>query len=221
MRQPNPYRSPTEQTVRAEPKLGVATVVADWPHSAPATISLRAPSTKHPVPGRTAPANPEPTVTRNPSAPPHKSVKPDPKKIVERKTIANIHAASTVARVINGITEGGDVIDALYDALPDSITKPSFNSEKQRRWYGANRSKMTEAERKAFWRKNRDTLPEKLEKVIDHYGEINIVDAIENIAKNQIEDRAIGGLSKAARKSNEGWYGKFRRPVGLTTGPAL
>lgn len=107
----------------------------------------------------------------------------------ERKIIVAINGV--VATIVNTITEGDDLIDALWKALP-----------------------------KRFRSKGKVTAQQKLADIYKHYGEVDLVDAVYNIIANQIEDAAYGKLgklgAKAARRSADTGYN--RRSVGYQFG---
>lgn len=107
--------------------------------------------------------------------------------VQERKFIATLDGATVLGRSISWLTEGLDFLDSLYDALPDHLRK-------------------------------RDATPqEKARALRDHFKEIDIPKALENLLKNELEDRFYGllsrGMARAARRMG--------RPVGFETGWAL
>lgn len=115
----------------------------------------------------------------------------------EKKTTENPGA---YYRILNGIVgfagEAGDVVEAVYDALPKSET----------RWKG----------RDGKWR-DRDYGPiEKAKRIFNNLDKLDVDKAIENIIANEAEDRLIGGLSKGAREglARKGWGDPNRNPFG-------
>lgn len=112
----------------------------------------------------------------------------------ERKTY--IKAPAVVASAMNAVTETEDFVDAFWDALPDRVK----NREMARR-----HGKKPKFQDKAWqvWR---------------YWHEVDLSQAMINLALNEVQDRVIGRMSRAANQ-NIGRYS--RRPVGRTFGPAL
>lgn len=115
----------------------------------------------------------------------------------EKKTKKNPGA---FYRILNGIVgfagEAGDLVEAVYDALPKSET----------RWKG----------RDGKWR-DRDYGPiEKAQRIYNNLDKLDVDKAIENIIANEAEDRLIGGLASGARKNlaRKGWGDPNRNPFG-------
>ena len=115
----------------------------------------------------------------------------------EKKTKKNPGA---FYRILNGIVgfagEAGDLVGAVYDALPKSET----------RWKG----------RDGKWR-DRDYGPiEKAQRIYNNLDKLDVDKAIENIIANEAEDRLIGGLASGARKNlaRKGWGDPNRNPFG-------
>lgn len=173
-RQPNPWRDPVEQTERGpkpEPALGP-------------------PVGEQPPPIVRPPLNPEfpggKVVVRPPSfvipnRPPRKGEK-------EKKLAISLPAGHPVMQGIGAVTEGMDVIDAIYWAIPKKYRPKGFTNP---------------------WDKARA--------IYDNADNIDWEKALENILKNEIEDQIIGRSSKARNKAQRdaGWKG---RPVGAGSG---
>lgn len=109
-RLPNPYRDPVEQTQRGN-------------------VAAPSPATPQPVPVQPPPivlppVNPvlpgggsvvvRPPGYKPPFTPPGRGVK-------ERKWIAAVASSSPLGRIVNGVTEGADLVEAFYGALPDYL----------------------------------------------------------------------------------------------------
>lgn len=111
-----------------------------------------------------------PTRPQHQLAPPQRGHK-------ERKVVLN--AARTLPGLIFGaVTEFGDAIDAVWDALPDK-----FRKREQAKRHG-----------------KRPLLQVKVWQVFTHAKDIDVEKALVNLAQNQLEDKAIG---YASRKANE------------------
>lgn len=96
-RQPNPQRSPVEQTLRG--------------HSVRPQTQTRTKTRMSIIP----PLPPVRTTYPYPE--------PPPPFVKERKFIASISQKHVVARIANVVTESNDAINALYDALPDNVKR--------------------------------------------------------------------------------------------------
>lgn len=135
-------------------------------------------------------------------APPHVR-RPPVKGEKERKPGRDVKRA--IDPIVGPITEAVDAIDAVYDALPWSVRKQVYR--KCRAGGGQPRECMT---------------PQKKLKVIyDNAHRLDMAKVVENLAKNHLEDRVIGELSRRADKNlrDRGWHDTFGR--GPTSGPAL
>lgn len=135
-------------------------------------------------------------------APPHVR-RPPVKGEKERKPGRDVKRA--IDPIVGPITEAVDAIDAVYDALPWSVRKQAYR--KCRAGGGQPRECMT---------------PQKKLKVIyDNAHRLDMAKVVENLAKNHLEDRLIGELSRRADKNlrDRGWHDRFGR--GPTAGPAI
>ncbi len=101
---------------------------------------------------------------------------------------------SFIWRSMGQITEGIDLIDALYEALPK-------------------RRKV-----QAYKLKGRQPNPiEKMGLLYDYIDELNVGKAIKNVIKQEIEDRILGEFGKRIGKFSR----QSGRPIGFQAGPAL
>jgi hypothetical protein len=114
--------------------------------------------------------------------------KPPPPGTKERKFIATAHKASWIGWALNGVTEGLDIINALHRALP-----------KQYRTKGADQT-------------------QRMRDLYEHFNEIEVSKAIEEIVKNEIEDRIFGGIGRLGAKAVRA-NPYYKSPVGIQTGP--
>jgi len=78
-------------------------------------------------------------------------------------------------KVIGTVTEGADLVDAIYDALPERF-RP--------RWKNTNHVK------------RKLTYKEKLQALYDHWDQVDLPEAVKNIVVNQIEDYFYGKVGK-------------------------
>lgn len=134
----------------------------------------------------------------------HRS-KPPEKGTKEKKTIAR---GGLPGEILGWVTEAGDFVDALHDALP--------------KWDQAGGTwvpKQGEGRHNGYWLK--PSLEKKARAVWNHWDAIDPAKALENLALNQLEDMALGKLGKAAQKASKGWLDQLGRPVGFGTGPTL
>lgn len=151
-RQVNPHRSPSEQS--------------QWGNGLPA-----------PRPRPSGSVVIAPGVTPSPHGPPHGSRTPGP-GVKERKVQVGGKFGGALFRALNTITESLDVIDAIYDALPNSAKVKTY------RIYGnAGRPGQQWA----------DATPQ--QKLWAIYRNLHLVDidqALLNILANQLQDFVIG-----------------------------
>ena len=106
-------------------------------------------------------------------------------------------AESAVTRTWGGLTEFSDLVDSLYDALPDWL--------KNREYFARH--------------KNNPRLMEKLRLIYQNFRYLNASKAVRNIIENELKDQAFGRLGKAAQK---GYNRRVRRGLGTGThGPGL
>jgi len=127
---------------------------------------------------------------------------PPPPGDKERKYRSPMTAG--IRGILAGATGGNDAIGAFYDSLPSKL----------RRWKG----------RDGKWR-NRDISPQtKLARLLQNSKDIDLPTALENLLKNEFEDRVIGGLSKGIQRNYSKMPGggpRGRLPIGWQAGPAL
>lgn len=209
-RQPNPHRDPVEQPTRgpsavprphpyALPRL----VPGPWRlPSAPVPANAPVPSTR-PLPGAVPSpevipidAYPPTVIGHSPRARHRASPRPHPHVLRKpppgtRERKVRITAAVGVLKGLGIITEGLDVVNALYDALPDAFKVKGKRSNQI----------------------------ERMQALYDHWDEVVLTEAVKNLLVNHIEDKVIGGLSGAAQKSFAD-SGTLRQ-IGLQSGPAL
>jgi len=180
------------------------------PRLSPTEQSERGYSIASHIGANTSPA-PYTETTFQPGAQP--SVRPNPRPDLrkpptkgekERKTIATPKAASYVAKVVSAVTESLDVVNAAYDALPEKLRKQLY----ARSQHGKDSNNPVSAKNK-------------IKAVYTHWDDVDVKEFLTNLAKNEVEDRLIGGINQRIAKNNRPWYNQSRRPVGWSTGPAL
>lgn len=142
---------------------------------------------------------------------PGKPTKPAPEHVRrppvrgERERKPGPEVKRAIDKIVGPTTEAVDAIAAVYDALPWSVRKQAYRECLA--GGGTGRECMTPQR--------------KLEVVYENYDRLDMQKVVENLAKNEIEDRLIGELSRRAEKNlrDRGWHDRFGR--GPTTGPAL
>jgi hypothetical protein len=139
----------------------------------------------------------------------------------ERKAQTHGKGIRAIKKIVNIITESLDVANCLYDALPDPLVgrKPIPPKKVDGKIYyahGGGIYKLTPPEKPAMRDPFRRT-HKKLEMILKNLDEVDLNEAIECAVKNQIEDKVIGSLASAAGP----FGGKYGRPIGFTSGPAL
>lgn len=131
-----------------------------------------------------------------------------------KKGIGTVHAASTIGKIANWVTEGADFIEAIWYALPIKYrTRPS--AWKKKHWSDSDQ----------YW-KNRHTWHkvspyQMLQDILAHHEHLDMEKALMNVARQQLTDFAIGKTSQQLTKNLKPWYDAMGRPVGIQTGPAL
>lgn len=127
---------------------------------------------------------------------------PPPRGVKERKVLARVGGLAGAA--LSGATEFRDFVGSFWDALPKDI-------------------------RKEYWQKyapkgKPGVIPEvpillKLEGLYRHYDKIDMKEAFINLAKNQMEDALIGGMSRRTIEElrKAGW----KQPWSPFVGPGL
>lgn len=107
-------------------------------------------------PGPGSRPRPQPLPEPSPARPPGRRVK-------ERKLSASSRQRKLLGMLASGASEGFDLLDALFDALPDSIK-----------------------------RRFKDHPNEKFKALYRHWDKVDMNKAFENIWRNQVEDRYFG-----------------------------
>ena len=126
----------------------------------------------------------------------------------ERKFIANIAARSILGKMIGGVTESLDFINAIWEALPPA------NRTGQRM---TKRGKRAGEYVQAF----APTPNDKLRDIYRGWDKIDVEAAIRNVILEQLEDALYGRLGRAQQRLARNTLERIGRPVGLTTGPSL
>lgn len=124
---------------------------------------------------------------------------PPREKEKEVKPKSNVHPRSFIGLLYGAVTEGIELIDALYDGLPSKLRYDDW-VRKGRPEHGLSPD-------------------QKLQLVYDNLHKIDVAAALQNLVENYLEDFAIGKLSQAqikALQKNPFWI----RPVGPGTGLA-
>lgn len=105
---------------------------------------------------------------------------------------------------VNGITETQDVLNAFWDALPPEI---------QRKYLEAYRNSAGELK----WT---NSINDRNRAVYEHFDKVGMVEALRNLAKNQIEDYIYGRLGSAQAKATRrlALQGYWSSPVGVYGG---
>lgn len=117
-------------------------------------------------------------------------------------------AKPLVDRIVGPATEATDAIAAVYSALPWSVRQDAY----QECLWGP--GGLGDA-RKCM------SPQRKLRVIYDNAHRLDMAKVVENLAKNHLEDRVIGELSRRADRNlrGRGWHDRFGR--GPTSGPAL
>lgn len=124
----------------------------------------------------------------------------------ERKFRYAFHGPA--AKIIGATTEGLDIANALWDALPDWV----------KRQYASQRTNKRTGEK--FWVSSQSR---RLQALLEHWQDIDVVEAIRQVGLNQIEDFAFGKTGSKIQRAYgaAGDAGYHNRPFGITIGPAI
>lgn len=148
-------------------------------------------------------------ITNRGPAPAHHVSRPRRSNEKEKKTTArSVRAYRIVTAALGLTTESLDLISAVWDALPPQYKSGYYRLHKR----GG----------QTFYVKRWHAKPQQmLDDIWQHFEHVDAVEAVDNIAKNQIEDFVIGKASSKTDRavSDSGMLGT--RPFGLGIGPAL
>jgi hypothetical protein len=137
--------------------------------------------------------------------PPEHRLSPPGPGVKEGKTslraAGGVWQAFRLARkLINAATESGDVIDAIWDAVPYEDRKHWRHKGEDGKYHDPR-------------------LTKKVQLLYEHWDKVDTSKALRNIALNELEDTVIGQSHHYVNKGLIG-TGYYRSPVGYGTGPA-
>lgn len=142
----------------------------------------------------------------NPAPRTHASRAPQGKKEKEKKWVMT--SKHIVQRIFGAVTEASDFIDALWEALPKN---------KKGGYY-----KLHGKGGKVFYKwRHKVSVTRKLQDLYNGYEDLDMNDALHNIAVGQLEDAAIGKLGKKAQQEASDSLEMLKRPVGFGFGPGM
>jgi hypothetical protein len=107
---------------------------------------------------------------------PHVRKRPGP-RVKERKSKIGPIGARRIRAAVNFVTEGLDLVESFYKALPERYRKQGLTPQ------------------------------EKAELIYRHIGEARVIDVVYNIAQNHIEDYAYGQASQAIQRGGTRFTG--------------
>lgn len=146
---------------------------------------------------------------------------PPPKDTKERKFIVAVRGIVDV--IANIVTESVDGLDAIWESIPEAL-RPGMHwksgyKNAAGKWV---KTHTDPGNGPGKWVRHWNPSPqEKAEWIYNHYNDVDVKDALENIAKNEIQDSLIGGANKRVTKAWQPWYRRSRRMHGFGTGPIL
>lgn len=159
----------------------------------------------------------------NPVPGPAHSFNPPRGRVKERKVRVTFLGLNVVMRVVNGVSEIPDYVDALYSALPKRCKlrpkriqpgDPEYGQRYENRYWVQSRA----AAGKSLLRTHRaPSTDEKLTAIYRCWDHIDVRKALIALVDNEIEDRAYGKLGKATGKAS----GKLGLTFGVESGPAI
>ena len=180
-----PGQAPTAPPVPTVPP----TWVVEWPP---------APQPGQPAPSPGAGPAPSPRPQPEPARPREPPGKGEEEKKGNIKGRAG-QAFALIKGATNAATEGLDLINALYKALPKEF-RPGYVQLHYR-------DKVT-GELKTYWKRRwTANQQQRAEAVAKHFDKINMEDAIRNMLNNNAEDRTYGELGRHSRNSRRGNHG--------------
>lgn len=199
-RQPNPGRSPVEQTWR-----GPEAAPRYKPSPAPYFIPWNEPGVATPIAvpiplGPGVEGQPGPTIIIDKPgpvtlAPPSRGARPRrPGRYVrERKTVLGV--GGTIARVVNVVSEGRDVVQAIWYAVPYKLRT------KKKHGRGL-------------------TVQQMLWDIYYNFDDLQLAEAVRNVIINEVQDRLYGTMGHVGKRAvrhaaREGYYSGG---TGLQTG---
>jgi len=189
-------------------------VLGRMPGLQPVTVT---PPVAVPAPGTAG--NP---LTRNPT-------RPGP-RTKERK-IRGARAIFLAGQAMNAVTETGDFVEAMYDAIDKDCAKRAGGSASKTVWKpGYNVGHMGEDGKNWRWKPGRGWarevgyyvpvgLQQQMEAVYRYADCIDVEKALINVIENQIEDAVLGSVNTNKASKNRRPHGRL--PVGFELGPAL
>jgi hypothetical protein len=111
-------------------------------------------------------------------------------------------AVQALLRGTNSVTEYGDVIRALWNALPEQCRTGYYRLHKSR----------TEV---FYVKRFQANIGQMSSDVYRCFGDMNMSEAVKNLISNEIEDRLFGRLGKVGGEAGR----RTGRPAGIQTGP--
>lgn len=122
-----------------------------------------------------------------PLAPRPTGKKPPDKNTKEKKTKSSGAAAAAVFAALDVVSEASEVVDAIYDALPDDVKKATKQKGRglidQAGQYGIDG---------ADW---------KAQAIWDNFDKVDWNKALSNVIANEIQDQALGNIHKNTPKN--------------------
>lgn len=157
------------------------------------------------VPLPVSPVHPPAVVPR---IPPVKRTRPRKREKQRKVMTKSAKIGIALYKILDGISESAEVVDAFYDALPKEVRK---RWEKERfpdaRWIkDKNTGKWVRVgvERPGdnFGQYGIDGADWKLEALYYNWHKVDVEEAIKNIIKNELSDRVIGGIQAGLPKNS-------------------
>lgn len=130
------------------------------------------------------------------------SSRPPPRGTKEGKTRTSGKMAAAIFRALDKVSEGAEVVNALFESLPCKVQKAAARRHLQSRGLLDNAGQY-----------GIDGADWKAAAIVANYRDIDTVLALQKIAINEVEDRIIGSMSGHVRKVYKG-------PDNMLTGTA-
>lgn len=143
--------------------------------------------------------------------------RPPRRREKEKKLVAQTNILRFISKLYTGFTEAQDAIDAVYDAI-DKKRKKLL--EKEWRALHAEHTRLPGGKIKTRTPSRRPQ--DKLQEIYENWDAVDGVEAIRNLLKNELQDRAIGAAQGAGTRAHD----KITKATtgtrrGISTNPAL
>lgn len=122
--------------------------------------------------------------------PPARHRREPPRRAKEQKTLTrSARLGILLYKLLDGVSEGAEIVDAIYDALPADV---------KRRW---SKGRQKRGQIDQFGQYGIDGADWKAQALWHNWHKVDVETAIKNIIKNRLEDRLIGDIQRTIPKN--------------------